>query len=298
MNIVVFFIFFILFSPKIVSSWNEKEHLQLKDVIQEASAELDFFIENISSFIIYNILSDIRTFTGSRKIKIEFWKYSTIKVEEVNKRDVLKNLYTKSQYNILKEFHNDIGNYLKKNLGSGLTWNVNVYFYYIVVEITYNTDFNAIKYFSKKLKKVVSRPIKVAINGKVIIKPTIRGMENMSTTEIEANIKEASVQLDLLIDNFSSFLSNRILSNIQTLTPPEIIIIVFRQDFCNQQGLYVNNGFNILKIFHNEIGKYLEKKFEHVGLKWNVYIELPTINVEIIYHIDFSAVTKYSKKLN
>ncbi|CAB4404149.1 unnamed protein product [Rhizophagus irregularis] len=274
MNIVVFFIFFILFSPKIVSSWNEKEHLQLKDVIQEASAELDFFIENISSFIIYNILSDIRTFTGSRKIKIEFWKYSTIKVEEVNKRDVLKNLYTKSQYNILKEFHNDIGNYLKKNLGSGLTWNVN------------------------KLKKVVSRPIKVAINGKVIIKPTIRGMENMSTTEIEANIKEASVQLDLLIDNFSSFLSNRILSNIQTLTPPEIIIIVFRQDFCNQQGLYVNNGFNILKIFHNEIGKYLEKKFEHVGLKWNVYIELPTINVEIIYHIDFSAVTKYSKKLN
>ncbi|CAB4404148.1 unnamed protein product [Rhizophagus irregularis] len=271
MNIVVFFIFFILFSPKIVSSWNEKE---LKDVIQEASAELDFFIENISSFIIYNILSDIRTFTGSRKIKIEFWKYSTIKVEEVNKRDVLKNLYTKSQYNILKEFHNDIGNYLKKNLGSGLTWNVN------------------------KLKKVVSRPIKVAINGKVIIKPTIRGMENMSTTEIEANIKEASVQLDLLIDNFSSFLSNRILSNIQTLTPPEIIIIVFRQDFCNQQGLYVNNGFNILKIFHNEIGKYLEKKFEHVGLKWNVYIELPTINVEIIYHIDFSAVTKYSKKLN
>ncbi|UZO24503.1 uncharacterized protein OCT59_016800 [Rhizophagus irregularis] len=122
MNIVVFFIFFILFSPKIVSSWNEKEHLQLKDVIQEASAELDFFIENISSFIIYNILSDIRTFTGSRKIQIQFWKYSTIKVEGVNKR-------------------------------SGLTWNVNVYPNYIVVEITYNTDFNAIKYFSKKLKK-------------------------------------------------------------------------------------------------------------------------------------------------
>uniref|UniRef100_U9TSJ1 Uncharacterized protein n=1 Tax=Rhizophagus irregularis (strain DAOM 181602 / DAOM 197198 / MUCL 43194) TaxID=747089 RepID=U9TSJ1_RHIID len=150
MNIVVFFIFFILFSPKIVSSWNEKE---LKDVIQEASAELDFFIENISSFIIYNILSDIRTFTGSRKIQIQFWKYSTIKVEGVNKSDVLNNLYTKNQLYILKEFHNDIGNYLKKNLGSGLTWNVNVYPNYIVVEITYNTDFNAIKYFSKKLKK-------------------------------------------------------------------------------------------------------------------------------------------------
>ncbi|RGB32918.1 hypothetical protein C1646_762307 [Rhizophagus diaphanus] len=253
---------------------------QLKDVLQEASAELDFFIEKISSFIIDNILSDFRTFTGSRKIIIEFHHNRSLKVEKISDYDYaaaeIRELHTKNQLNILKEFHNDIGNYLKKNLeGSGLTWNVNVYSSYISVEITYNIDFNAIKYFSKKLD-----------------------VKNMSTTEIEANIKEASVQLDLLIENFSSFLSNRILSNVQTLTPPEIIVIVFKQDFCNQQSLYVNCGFNILKIFHNEIGKYLEKKFEHVGLKWNVYIKLPTINVEITYYIDFSAITRYSKKLN
>lgn len=79
-----------------------------------------------------------------------------MKIEKISDYEVfadeIRELYTKNQYNILKEFHYDIGNCLKKKLdGSRLTWNVNVYSNYIFVEITYNTDFNAIKHFSKKL---------------------------------------------------------------------------------------------------------------------------------------------------
>lgn len=118
--------------------------------------ELDLFIEKFSSFIIDNILSDIRTFTGSNKIIIEFHQNHSLKVEKISDYEVydteIEGLYTKNQFNILKEFHNDIGNYLIKNLtGSRLTWNVIVYKKYITVEITYNIDYNAIKMFSKKL---------------------------------------------------------------------------------------------------------------------------------------------------
>ncbi|GBC09400.1 hypothetical protein RclHR1_08830002 [Rhizophagus clarus] len=128
------------------------------------------------------------------------------------------------------------------------------------------------------------------------------------TTETEAAIREASVQLDHFIEKISTFLSNIISFNIKTFTPPEKIIIVFKQDdyvpvsvvnkvTIQQRSLYTDYGFDILKYFHNDIGKYLEGKFEGVGLKWNVLNESSIIKVEIIYHIDFSVIIKYSKKL-
>ncbi|GES86347.1 hypothetical protein GLOIN_2v1607977 [Rhizophagus clarus] len=103
------------------------------------------------------------------------------------------------------------------------------------------------------------------------------------TTETEAAIREASVQLDHFIEKISTFLSNIISFNIKTFTPPEKIIIVFKQDdyvpvsvvnkvTIQQRSLYTDYGFDILKYFHNDIGKYLEGKFE--GRNYKVLKEI------------------------
>jgi hypothetical protein len=115
--------------------------------------ELDLFIEKFYSFIFDNLLSSIRTFAESESIKIKFYKDRSLKLDynEIHSNEI-KELYTRNQFNILKIFHNDIGNYLKKNLeGLRLEWNVNIHSTYIYVKIVYYNDLDVIRKFSKKL---------------------------------------------------------------------------------------------------------------------------------------------------
>src|SRR5947208_449784 len=113
----------------------------------------------------------------------------------------------------------------------------------------------------------------------------------------------------MFIEKISSFLLEKITLNIKTFTSPETITIIFNQGRCNpvcvtnganiqQSNLYMDCGFNILKRYHNEIGKYLEKKFEDIGLKQSIIINSSSISVNIVYHVNFSEIIKYSKKFS
>ncbi|GES86345.1 hypothetical protein GLOIN_2v1607977 [Rhizophagus clarus] len=150
MNIVIFFLLFILLSPKNISSWTRNEEKQLGNAALEASMELDLFIGKIYSFIFNNILYSTRTFTETKKIVIEFHQDRSFEVEKYHSEI---GLYTENQFNILKIYHNDIGNYLKRKLeGLSLEWNVKIYSSYVYVEIIYYADlYDEIRRFSKKL---------------------------------------------------------------------------------------------------------------------------------------------------
>ncbi|RIA97416.1 hypothetical protein C1645_814132 [Glomus cerebriforme] len=128
------------------------------------------------------------------------------------------------------------------------------------------------------------------------------------SSEIENAARKASAQLDSLIEKFSSFLLNQIPCSIKTFTQPESITIIFKpscipiltinNEKTERNDLYIENGFNILKEFHNDIGNYLKEKFKDLRLEWNVNnMNTTSINVNMAYYIDFDAIRKYSKKI-
>jgi hypothetical protein len=117
--------------------------------MQEGSMRLDSLIETISSLLLENI----KALIPSEKVIIEFNKYyrqPTLSINEVRIDNSELDLYAKNGFYIIKEFHNEIGNYLKENF-EGLEWNVNIHPAIVHIEMIYNIDYNAIRKYSKKI---------------------------------------------------------------------------------------------------------------------------------------------------
>ncbi|RIA97415.1 hypothetical protein C1645_814131 [Glomus cerebriforme] len=129
------------------------------------------------------------------------------------------------------------------------------------------------------------------------------------SAKVETAMQEVSAQLDLLIEKLSSFLSEDILYNIKTFTSPQRNIMIAFQSGNNpmltingekteRSDLCVDNGFNILKEFHDDIGNYLKEKFKDLSLEWNVNMNTSSIiYIYIKYYIDCDTIRKYSKKI-
>ncbi|CAB4404150.1 unnamed protein product [Rhizophagus irregularis] len=122
---------------------------QIEAAMQEGSMRLDSLIETFSSLLSENI----KTLIPSENIKVEFNKYyrqPSLTINDVQIDNSEFDLYSKNGYYIIKEFHNEIGNYLKEKF-EGLEWNVNIFPAIVHIEMIYNIDYNAIRKYSKKI---------------------------------------------------------------------------------------------------------------------------------------------------
>ncbi|GBC09401.1 hypothetical protein RclHR1_08830003 [Rhizophagus clarus] len=122
---------------------------QIEAAMQEGSMRLDSLIETFSSLLLQNI----KALIPSEKIMVVFNKYyqsPTLTINDVRIDGSEFDLYDKNGYYIIKEFHKEIGNYLKEKF-EGLKWNVEIYPAVVQIEMIYNIDYNEIRKYSKKI---------------------------------------------------------------------------------------------------------------------------------------------------